>query len=297
MASGPARWGEMCRALEGPSWEPWPAEEAQRLFEAVEAWLARGDDSAIEAAAQAWAATATVPMVVRRIGTLRELFIENGSAVTAKERQRLQRALDRVTTIATETAMAELRDAALTDSLTKLGNRRAMEMAGHAAVASAVRTGIQLSVAVFDLDGLKTINDTYGHSAGDQALAAMSTILKAALRQTDQLFRVGGDEFVALLPGAAASMVDEIAARAAHLNAPSFSWGVASAPEDGTKLAALLEKADARLYAYRHQARPRATGAPRRGPVVQFASNRRYHLWSAITRRWRRQHEQRGPRG
>jgi diguanylate cyclase (GGDEF)-like protein len=172
-----------------------------------------------------------------------------------------------------------------------------MEMAGHAAVASAVRTGIQLSVAVFDLDGLKTINDTYGHSAGDLALAGMSTTLKAALRQTDQLFRVGGDEFVALLPGAAASMVDEIAARAADLNAPRFSWGVASAPQDGTKLGTLLEMADARLYANRHQARPQAAGAPRRGPVVQFASNRRYHLWSTITRRWRRQHEQRVPRG
>ena len=259
---GPVRWEAMCLALEGPGSEPWPGEQARQLYDAVDAWLAHGDESDVDAAARRWASTAPMSVVVRRIGTMRELFIGDGMAVTAKGRQRLQRALDRVTTVATETAMAELREAALTDSLTDLGNRRAMELAGRAAVASALRTGSELSVAVFDLDGLKTINDTDGHAAGDKALAGLSASLRVALRQTDQLFRIGGDEFVALLPGANRSEVAEMTARAAQFNAPSFSWGAASVPEDGIELPALIEVADSRLYASRRRTRLGGVATP-----------------------------------
>jgi diguanylate cyclase (GGDEF)-like protein len=157
--------------------------------------------------------------------------------------------------------------------LTGAGNRRALESAARAALAAAARTNTPLSLAVIDLDGLKTINDTEGHAAGDKVLGGLSTALRAALRETDQLFRVGGDEFVVLLPLAPPDAVVHLMQRAEHFRAPSFSWGVASAPTDATELADLLQIADARLYAARRAAgyydgRSSSAGAPAPAPPV-----------------------------
>ena len=92
------------------------------------------------------------------------------------------------------------RDDALHDALTGLGNRRACDEALARERARAERHDTPLAVAALDLDHFKAINDRHGHPAGDAVLRAFADLAQAHLRDTDELFRVGGEEFVALLP-------------------------------------------------------------------------------------------------
>ena len=101
------------------------------------------------------------------------------------------------------------------DPLTGLGNRRALEEALAVAVASARRAGLPLSVLVADLDDFKTVNDAFGHHAGDDMLRAAASAFTGAVRLPDPCFRWGGDEFVALLPGADEETAREVAGRVA----------------------------------------------------------------------------------
>lgn len=281
LADEVAAWEQLCRATDGRGAPPWPAGEAQALYRAVQAALTGDDGPELAGAARDWAGTAPMTVVVRRIGALRELFARHGGLEEPEDRERLQRVLDQVTTLATEAALAELEATALTDALTDVGNRRAMELAGRASVAAAVRSGTQLSVAVLDLDGLKALNDTHGHSAGDKALAGLAAALRSALRDTDQVFRVGGDEFVALLPLAAAPTVASLMERAAQLDAPAFSWGSATVPDDGTDLFTVLETADRRLYDARRSAGYYG-GVPASTATPSAATTRRWP-WIVLT--------------
>jgi diguanylate cyclase (GGDEF)-like protein len=174
--------------------------------------------------------------------------------------------LDRVLSEAIEGVSSSLREAALIDPLTGCANRRALREDLERAVAGARRTGLDVAVAVIDLDGLKQINDTNGHAAGDSTLQGLSHSLKAAVRDTDAVYRVGGDEFVVLIPfsgtgGAAAAMQ-----RAKAEGAPKFSWGAASLSmlPAGSDVDKLIEMADVSLYATRRNVRPITTARPRR---------------------------------
>ncbi|MFZ5992795.1 MAG: diguanylate cyclase [Deinococcota bacterium] len=95
-------------------------------------------------------------------------------------------------------ARKSLTSQALTDPLTGLGNRRALEDAFPKLQAQAKRLGLPLTMLYWDMDGLKRLNDTQGHAAGDQALKRLADSLQAFSRQGDAAFRVGGDEFVSL---------------------------------------------------------------------------------------------------
>ena len=151
------------------------------------------------------------------------------------------------------------------DALTQLGNRAAFEHHLAAESARALRYGRLLTVALLDLDGFKQVNDTYGHAAGDIALQQFAALLKASLRQSDQAFRYGGDEFAVLFPETAATAVDVVMLRlkeqmAAAGCAYGFSWGCAAVPDDLAKAdasepRALLLRADARLYAQKRERR------------------------------------------
>jgi diguanylate cyclase (GGDEF)-like protein len=99
------------------------------------------------------------------------------------------------------------------DALTGLGNRRALEEALPRAIAAARRSDIPLSVLVADLDDFKSVNDTFGHHAGDEMIRAAVRAFTAAVRVPDPCFRWGGDEFVALLPGADLTVAGEVASR------------------------------------------------------------------------------------
>lgn len=248
-------WQDTCRASEDGARPTWPDYESNELVAAVLAAVTSStDDGArrgLEAAARAFArATASTPVLVARLAALRQVL---GPRCAPALQPRLASVLDTVVMLCTQAALTELEGAALTDVLTGAGNRRALETAARAALASASRNGHPLSMAVIDLDGLKVLNDTQGHGAGDRALAGLASALRHCLRETDQLFRIGGDEFVVLLPMAPAETVGMLLSRAVPA-APRFTWGSATSPNDGTGLEELLAVADARLYAKRRDA-------------------------------------------
>jgi diguanylate cyclase (GGDEF)-like protein len=127
---------------------------------------------------------------LRRSEPLVELTIELLSAVLDLDldRSRLQRRLDAA------------QSAALSDPLTALGNRRAFDRAVEKEEARCARFGHLAGVMILDLDGLKVVNDTDGHDAGDHLLQRAATTIRNTLRSADQAFRIGGDEFALLLP-------------------------------------------------------------------------------------------------
>jgi diguanylate cyclase (GGDEF)-like protein len=87
-----------------------------------------------------------------------------------------------------------------TDPLTRLSNRRALEEAIQAESIRQKRYGGVFSLVLIDLDGFKGVNDTMGHQAGDKALILMADVLITHTRKSDMVFRIGGDEFVILMP-------------------------------------------------------------------------------------------------
>jgi diguanylate cyclase (GGDEF)-like protein len=141
-----------------------------------------------------------------------------------------------------------LRTQASTDPLTGVANRRAWEAEASRSLARAARTGEPMTVALLDLDGFKEVNDRDGHGAGDRLLRLVATEWRARLRATDLLGRHGGDEFVLCLPGTDAAGAEEVLERLRGGLPIGWSVGTATAGE-GDSLAALLQRADAQLYA------------------------------------------------
>lgn len=91
-------------------------------------------------------------------------------------------------------------DLATTDDLTGIANRRALTAAVDREIARQQRYGGMLSLAVIDLDGFKALDDSRGHHAGDDALRLLAAALKKNVRMSDTTARIGGDEFVILMP-------------------------------------------------------------------------------------------------
>ncbi len=153
-------------------------------------------------------------------------------------------------------AEAEVLQQAMTDGLTGLANRRALDGSMARALAIAARSGRSFSVVMVDLDYFKAINDRFGHRAGDAALAAFAQRLRAALRAQDLAFRYGGEEFFVLLPNTDGTGAKVLAERLhgqvalpAHGDMPaqSASLGVAVWRE-GDTADALLGRADQAMY-------------------------------------------------
>ena len=151
-----------------------------------------------------------------------------------------------------------LTDAARTDPLTGLLNRRALEELFELELGRSRRTGRQLSIILGDLDGFKAVNDRLGHQAGDTALQTLAGELGRWKRRIDMAARLGGEEFALLLPetdGRAAFLVAERLRRATHrtfADGPlplTISFGVATFPDHGDDADILLRAADRALYA------------------------------------------------
>lgn len=177
-------------------------------------------------------------------------------------------------------ALAELR--AATDALTGLPNHRAVQDTLKRMVAQASRTFAPLALVIVDLDHFKSVNDVHGHDRGDEMLAAVGAVLQRAIRASDFAGRYGGEEFVALLPGAdrqsAIHVAEGMRAAVAGIRIPGVdqtitaSAGVAILPDDGGDSATLFKAADRALYAAKHAGRDR----------VEVAGDDRAHVADAV---------------
>jgi len=123
------------------------------------------------------------------------------------------------------------------------------------------RTQRPFSIVLLDMDGLKTINDRYGHPAGDEALRVFANLLGSSVRDGDVVARYGGEEFAIYLPGLTAAGAVEVAERIRERTESSIiplgpgltghvtvSIGIAAAPADGAERMILLKTADEALY-------------------------------------------------
>jgi diguanylate cyclase (GGDEF)-like protein len=155
--------------------------------------------------------------------------------------------------------LAASRVEALTDSLTGLGNRRAL-MADLEAARTTLE-GEHLLLVLFDLDGFKQYNDTYGHPAGDSLLARLGEQLAATMDGIGRAYRMGGDEFCITAPIApgGAEAIAALAAAALSDEGVGFtvgcSYGFALMPADTTRADEALLLADQRMYAQKHSGR------------------------------------------
>lgn len=149
--------------------------------------------------------------------------------------------------------------AAFTDPLTGLGNRRAFERDLEASLNSARRHGYPVSVLMLDLDGLKQVNDTHGHERGDALLQGFAHALHANLRRENRLYRLGGDEYAAILEHTPSSksmfaaIRNRVARAIAELRRSGFpeagvSAGLASFPQEADSAQSLVRLADERMY-------------------------------------------------
>lgn len=156
------------------------------------------------------------------------------------------------------------------DALTKALTRRAFLSDLGRAVATAQRNGVECSLIMFDLDHFKSINDKFGHAAGDAVLRAVAHVVASELRPCDRLGRLGGEEFGVLLP-ASLDIALEIAERLrAVIEATTVrdyphirftaSFGVAECDQTTLTREALITVADERLYAAKTAGRNRVHG-------------------------------------
>jgi len=151
------------------------------------------------------------------------------------------------------------RQDSLLDGLTGLGNHRAFQEELARQLEHAGRTGSLLALLLIDVDDLKRVNDERGHSSGDELLTSVGRTVLASLRRNDRAFRVGGDEFALVLPGAdidtGLTVARRILAGALNGGDPtrptepfSLSIGVSAFPLPSTKGSLLYRHADAALY-------------------------------------------------
>lgn len=171
--------------------------------------------------------------------------------------------------IALEQALSHIKEMAARDELTGLPNRRRMMTLLQEHATRHARGGLRFFVCIIDLDHFKSINDTYGHAAGDAVLRAFATQAQAVLRSTDMIGRWGGEEFLLLLPesppgdptlGVARlrdSLASVPASPALYDLRVRFSAGFARY-EDGEPIDQAIERADRALYAAKSAGRNRS---------------------------------------
>jgi diguanylate cyclase (GGDEF)-like protein len=166
-----------------------------------------------------------------------------------------------------------LEELALTDDLTGLPNRRAIEIWAHREIAGAVRYRFELSVVMADLDRFKGLNDSFGHEAGDTVLKEFAQILKDNCRTSNICGRIGGEEFLMGLShsdmkGAAIAvehirenLAEKVFTFGTHKMAVTTSFGIASLRRESETYSQLVCRADKALYCAKQSGRNRVAFA------------------------------------
>lgn len=183
------------------------------------------------------------------------------------EARMLLRTMDDSIRRETTRATADLQRLATTDPLTGLGNRRMLEQRLSELLPSNRAGAAPIAVMAIDLDRFKQINDRLGHDVGDRCLIFVGNLLKSSLRREDCAVRVGGDEFIVLMPGRTLEQAQAVAGRLKSLfsqmpwphetvRAPGLSIGVvATHPGRRIDADALIRSADEAMYAAKRAAR------------------------------------------
>lgn len=169
--------------------------------------------------------------------------------------------------------LARLERQALTDPLTGIPNRRAFESEAARAMARARRGGEALVVGIADIDHFKSVNDRFGHPAGDEVLCSLAKTIRAAARTTDVAARIGGEEFGLVFPAATVAQAAQVAERirlaveshpvstaGGEVIAVTLSIGLAELPAEG-HLDEAMARADGALYAAKQNGRNRVEQA------------------------------------
>ncbi|MDR3460999.1 MAG: sensor domain-containing diguanylate cyclase [Beijerinckiaceae bacterium] len=167
--------------------------------------------------------------------------------------------------------MALLEKTAGTDFLTGAANRRSLDAALIASIATAKRHARPLSIAMADIDHFKAFNDGHGHQAGDRYLKAAITAWKSVLRAGCLLARYGGEEFTVLLPDTALGHAMEAMNRLRLATPAPNTCSIGVAQWDGIETAeALLHRADQGLYAAKRAGRNRVEAGPGQRAALSF---------------------------
>jgi diguanylate cyclase (GGDEF)-like protein len=162
--------------------------------------------------------------------------------------------------------VATLNEAAETDPLTELLNRRGFGKRLELELERSRRYGTEFSLISGDLDNFKQVNDNYGHQVGDEVLVEVAELLRRYARRTDAVARVGGEEFALVVAGTgpdALVAAERLRERVGAALAPRYpgltiSFGIATYPHDGQSAERLLRSADEALYAAKALGRDRA---------------------------------------
>jgi len=197
----------------------------------------------------------------------------------SKENLRILLAISAKVALAIENALSHrLRETSITtDYLTNLPNARSLFLSLDHELAGAQRNASSLAVVVCDLDGFKQVNDRFGHLMGNKVLRVVANGLREQCKAHEYVARMGGDEFVMLIPGGSALELEDRIESMRHVVrkagettpepcAISISIGVAVYPEDGADAEDLLAEADRRMYKSK-RLRKRAAVLPMEPPI------------------------------